>query len=174
MKNYLYGGIAVICIIVLAFAVVGFKHTFWPKPVPVTVPGQVVNLTQQQRDSLDAVWRGRVYLVKHGTTISRGKDTVTITVADTSEIQGLYSLIEAMQGQQPQIIHDTQLQTTPGRKWNLGLMLGGSAPLADLKAGEVHAGPSIDKGRHNITPFVRYDIDNKWGGGLNYTIKIFK
>jgi hypothetical protein len=66
---------------------------------------------------------------------------------------------------------------TPGRTWNLGLMLGGDlavkADSAGGRNGEIHGGPAIDYKRSTFNPYLGYNTREKLRGGLNWTIHLW-
>ncbi len=89
---------------------------------------QVISLTEAQRDSLDAEWRKKVSLIHHGTIIRKGKtDTSYIYVNDTTEVSGLYRLIEALTAQsQPEFVPNAEpIIASKQHKWGIGV--GGGA-----------------------------------------------
>jgi hypothetical protein len=110
---------------VCGWTINGWTHKQQP---PVIVSGPTVNLTQAQRDSLDAEWRKKFVIVHKGKSVSKGKtDTIYTTTEDSTTIQGLYSLIEAMSENTATIDNPYPGQLTPAQskpRLGLGLALG--------------------------------------------------
>jgi hypothetical protein len=115
---------------VCGWTINGWTHKQQP---PVIVSGPTVNLTQAQRDSLDAEWRKKFVIVRKGRSVSRGKtDTVYTEIEDSTTIQGLYSLIEAMSMQNPEqvpVVSTVEVKVKP--RLGLGLALGAEYFTAD-------------------------------------------
>jgi len=125
----------------------------------VQSPVQVKDLTEQQRDSLDAAWRAKFFIVSHGT---RRVSHDTTFVSDTSEVQGLYRLIEAFGGQRPEQTILTQPIPVSASVRRFGMGVGAGAIWHDGRIMPLGA-VSFEYSKNEILPVVGYDKSLAFG-----------
>ncbi len=170
MKNGLITAGVVLLAGLLYFAAIGLKHTFSPKPPPISTPAQTIDLTQVQKDSLDAEWLKKFVIIRRGRSVSKSKtDTIYTESTDSTTIAGLYSLIEALSNQsehqcpvyaQPQPVKD-------GYKFGMAFGIGNALTKHSTS---LTVGPAIagTKGAIQLSAgYHPWDAD-RWRVNLSY------
>ena len=159
---------AVIVAVVVVFVGGGFTfRTLWPKEKHTQT---TVDLTPAQRqaliDSMDAVLAKKVLIIKRGHSVSRGKDTVYVETSDTTTINGLYSLIDALaMATEPPQTH-TEAPTPPQKRFfGMGPSVGATYSFQDSKVYPL-LGISVEFGKNEFMPMVGYD--GGWTGTFIY------
>ena len=141
------------CIVVLA-AVAIFGYVAGRRHAP---PPQVVQQTVIKHDTLTV----RQIVYKHGNIIVK---TDTIKYSDTSEVNSLYSLIEALSNQPVQTIENPAVQIpAPVHKWGLGPAIGGTYNFKSARV-TPHLGLAVEYNKNEFMGLGGYD--NGWTASL--------
>lgn len=178
-KSYFIGGIAVI--LIAGGAWIGWHIKPTPKPIEhYTNNTDTLRLTQVERDSLDALWKAKFYIVKHGTTITiHQHDTSYAYSNDTSQFNGLYSIIsqQAEQIAQMQSLYHGQQDVTDlaaltaaykptAHVWGVGIAAGAFS-LIHAFTPSLAVGISIEHSANEFLPMATWAKDG-WGIGMIY------